>query len=52
MSPTTKIFWGRVPAGRINALRDALGSDFEVDTDMLRTPCSMRARRTLSTYQS
>jgi hypothetical protein len=25
-----------LPAGRINALRDALGSDFEVDTDMLR----------------
>jgi hypothetical protein len=25
-----------LPVGRINALRDALGSDFEVDTDMLR----------------
>jgi len=25
-----------LPAGRINALRDALGGDFEVDTDMLR----------------
>lgn len=25
-----------LPAGRINALRDALGDDFEVDTDMLR----------------
>jgi hypothetical protein len=25
-----------LPAGRINALRDALGPDFEVDTDMLR----------------
>jgi hypothetical protein len=25
-----------LPAGRIEALRDALGSDFEVDTDMLR----------------
>jgi hypothetical protein len=25
-----------LPAGRITALRDALGSDFEVDTDMLR----------------
>lgn len=25
-----------LPAGRVNALRDALGSDFEVDTDMLR----------------
>jgi len=25
-----------LPAGRINALRDALGSEFEVDTDMLR----------------
>ena len=25
-----------LPAGRIDALRDALGEDFEVDTDMLR----------------
>ncbi len=25
-----------LPAGRITALRDALGADFEVDTDMLR----------------
>jgi hypothetical protein len=25
-----------LPAGRIHALRDALGGDFEVDTDMLR----------------
>lgn len=25
-----------LPVGRTNALRDALGSDFEVDTDMLR----------------
>src|SRR2546423_1067504 len=25
-----------LPAGRIDALRTALGSDFEVDTDMLR----------------
>ena len=25
-----------LPAGRITALRDALGSEFEVDTDMLR----------------
>jgi hypothetical protein len=25
-----------LPAGRINALRDALGSNFEVDIDMLR----------------
>lgn len=25
-----------LPAGRVTALRDALGSDFEVDTDMLR----------------
>lgn len=25
-----------LPAGRINALRDALGTDFEVDIDMLR----------------
>jgi hypothetical protein len=25
-----------LPAGKINALRDALGSDFEVDTDQLR----------------
>lgn len=25
-----------LPAGRIDALRDALGNDFEVDTDMLR----------------
>jgi hypothetical protein len=25
-----------LPAGRVEALRDALGSDFEVDTDMLR----------------
>jgi hypothetical protein len=25
-----------LPAGRVNALRDALGNDFEVDADMLR----------------
>jgi len=25
-----------MPAGRVNALRDALGGEFEVDTDMLR----------------
>jgi len=25
-----------LPVGRVHALRDALGNDFEVDTDMLR----------------
>jgi hypothetical protein len=32
-----------LPAGRVNALRDALGNDFEVDTDMLRDAV-LRAR--------
>jgi hypothetical protein len=32
-----------MPAGRVNALRDALGNDFEVDTDMLRDAV-LRAR--------
>jgi hypothetical protein len=32
-----------LPVGKINALRDALGEDFEVDTDMLRDAV-LRAR--------
>jgi hypothetical protein len=39
-----------LPAGRVNALRDTLGGDFEVDADMLRTPCSTQALRMRSTY--
>jgi len=31
--------------GRTNAFRDALGSDFVVDTTCCETPCSTRARR-------
>ena len=38
-----------LPAGRINALRDALGTDFEVDTDMLRDAV-LRARSANAFY--